>query len=145
VLLLETLLAFPDKAPLLEQVAAALRPGGRFALTVEAGSPLTPAERAAMPAADTVWPVPLPDLLAGLDRAGLQVTWTEDVTLAHRATATALADAFVADRSAISRRIGREALDELVAAHLLWSTWFGNGRVQKCAVVATKTRPSVDG
>ena len=43
VLLLETLLAFEDKRPLVAAVAAALRPGGRFALSVEEGSPLTAA------------------------------------------------------------------------------------------------------
>ena len=41
VLLLETLLAFADKEPLLRGVSAALRVGGRFALTVEEGEPLT--------------------------------------------------------------------------------------------------------
>src|SRR4051794_20419492 len=52
VLLLETMLAFADKDALVHAVAAALRPGGRFAFTLEAGPPLTAAERAAMPAAD---------------------------------------------------------------------------------------------
>ena len=45
VLLLETLLAFRDKEPLLAAVGAALRPGGRFVFTVEEGAPLTAAER----------------------------------------------------------------------------------------------------
>src|SRR3954468_5633489 len=54
-LLLETMLAFEDKDALVREVAAALRPGGRFAFTLEAGPPLTAAERAAMPDADTVW------------------------------------------------------------------------------------------
>ena len=70
VLLLETILAFPDKDPLLRAVAAALPPGGRFALTVEEGEPLTAAERQVMPDADTVHLVPLPDLLAGLTGPG---------------------------------------------------------------------------
>ena len=55
VLLLETLLAFADKEPLLRGVSAALRLGGRFALTVEEGEPLTALERERMPDADTVW------------------------------------------------------------------------------------------
>ena len=50
VLLLEAMLAFEDKEPLMRAIAAALRPGGRFAFTLEAGPPLTPAERVAMPA-----------------------------------------------------------------------------------------------
>ena len=53
VLLLEAMLAFPDKDPLLRAVAAALRPGGRFAFTLEEGPPLSADERAAMPDADT--------------------------------------------------------------------------------------------
>ena len=59
VLLLETMLAFEDKDALVREVAAALRPGGRFAFTLEEGPPLTAAERAAMPDADTVWLTPL--------------------------------------------------------------------------------------
>ena len=72
VLLLETLLAFPDKEPLLRGIASALTIGGRFAFTVEEGSPLTAAERAAMPDAETVWLVPLPELLSRLELVGLQ-------------------------------------------------------------------------
>src|SRR4051794_12948085 len=73
VLLLETLLAFEDKDALVRQIAAALGPGGRFAFTLEEGSPLTRAERAAMPDADTVWLTPLDELVATLRRAGLVV------------------------------------------------------------------------
>ena len=58
VLLLETMLAFPDKDALLHAIGAALAPGGRFAFTLEEGAPLTDAERAAMPDADTVWLMP---------------------------------------------------------------------------------------
>src|SRR5690242_2662989 len=54
VMVLETMLAFADKEPLLQAIAAALLSGGRFACTLEEGTPLTPAERARMPAADTV-------------------------------------------------------------------------------------------
>ena len=64
VLLLETMLAFEDKDALVRAIAAALRPGGRFAFTLEEGPPLTPAERAAMPDADTVWLTPLDELAA---------------------------------------------------------------------------------
>src|SRR3954447_5969447 len=45
VLLLETMLAFPDKDALVRAVRAALRPGGRFAFTLEDGEPLSAAER----------------------------------------------------------------------------------------------------
>src|SRR5207302_3718159 len=55
VLLLETMLAFPEKARLLQEISGVLVPGGRFAFTMEAGLPLTKSERASMPDADTVW------------------------------------------------------------------------------------------
>ena len=138
VLLLETMLAFADKDALLEAIAAALRPGGRFAFTLEEGAPLTSAERAAMPDADTVWLTPLDDLTAMLQRAGLAVTWTQDHSRAHRATAQALADAFAADAEAIAAQIGRRALDELLAAHRLWVEWLDAGRVRKLALVAER-------
>src|SRR3954462_13042198 len=71
VLLLETMLAFEDKDALVQAVAAVLRPSGRFAFTLEEGPPLTAAERAAMPDADTVWLTPLHEMAACLQRAGL--------------------------------------------------------------------------
>src|SRR5215208_4547992 len=79
------------------EIAAALRPGGRLAFTLEEGPPLTTAERAAMPDADTVWLIPLDEMATSLERAGLVVTWQEDHTHAHRAMAQALANAFAAD------------------------------------------------
>jgi SAM-dependent methyltransferase len=138
VLLLETLLAFADKDALVRAIAAALRPGGRFACTVEAGPPLTAAERARMPDADTVWLTPADALTASLERAGLVVTWLEDHSSAHRATAQALADAFAADAAAIAAQIGCRALDELLAAHRLWIEWLDAGRVRKLALVAQR-------
>ena len=72
VLLLETMLAFPEKETLLEGISGALRPGGRFAFTMEEGLPLTEAERERMPDADTVWLTPLEEMLACLERAGLR-------------------------------------------------------------------------
>ena len=138
VLLLETLLAFADKDTLLRGIAAALPGGGRFAFTVEEGHPLTLGEQAAMPDADTVWLVPLPELLTSLQRAGLHVCWMAECSLSHRATADALTQAFLDDRAAISERLGERAVDELVAAHRLWSAWLGSGRVRKFAVVAEK-------
>jgi SAM-dependent methyltransferase len=138
VLLLETMLAFADKGALVDAVAAALRPGGRFAFTLEEGSPLTPAERAAMPAADTVWLAPFEEMTAVLEQAGLRVAWMEDHSGAHGATAQALADAFAADASDIAAQIGRRALDDLLAAHRLWVEWLDAGRVRKLALVAER-------
>jgi SAM-dependent methyltransferase len=138
VLLLETMLAFRDKAPLLAGVAAALRPGGRFAFTVEEGRPLTAAERAAMPASDTVWPVPLPVLLALLDRHGFEVEWVADATDAHLETARALVAAFLGHRPSIVAELGTAAVDDLVRSHRLWAAWLGRGRIRKLGIVATR-------
>ena len=138
VLLLETMLAFREKDALVREIAAALRPGGRLAFTLEEGAPLTTAERAAMPDADTVWLTRLDEMAACLERAGLAVTWQEDHSRAHRATAQALAEAFAADGEDIAARIGRRALDELLAAHRLWIDWLGDGRVRKLALVAER-------
>lgn len=138
VLLLETMLAFADKAALAREIAASLQPGGRFAFTLEAGAPLTAAERAAMPDADTVWLTPLEQMTACLEQAGLVVSSQEDHSRAHRATAQALAAAFAADAEAIAAEIGPRALDDLLAAHQLWIDWLGEGRVRKFAIVAVR-------
>ena len=138
VLLLETMLAFRDKATLVEAISRALSPGGRFAFTVEEGMPLTESERARMPDADTVWLTPLDEMHALLERAGLTVRWQEDWSRAHHAVAESLTDAYAADAPAIASQIGRQALDELLAAHRLWTEWLASGRVRKIAVVAER-------
>jgi SAM-dependent methyltransferase len=138
VLLLETMLAFRDKDALVRAVAAALRPRGRFACTLEEGPRLTAGERAAMPDADTVCLVPFDDLARSLARAGLVVTWLEDHSREHRGQAQALLDAFAADAPAIAAQIGRRALDDLLAAHRLWVDWLASGRVRKLALVAER-------
>ncbi|MCL1870912.1 MAG: methyltransferase domain-containing protein [Promicromonosporaceae bacterium] len=139
VLLFETLLAFPDKEALLREVSASLPPGGRFAFTVEEGAPLTRAERSSMPRSDTVWPVPLPELLGCLERVGLRVTWQEERSHAHRAVAHALARAFADDAPHITAHLGRRALDDLVTSHRLWGEWLQAGRIRKFAFVTEKT------
>ena len=136
VLLLETMLAFEDKEALVREMAAALRPGGHLAFTLEEGGPLTTAERAAMPDADTVWLTPLDEIVTSLERTGLIITWQEDHSRAHLAMALALADAFAADAREIAAQIGRRPLDELLAAHRLWVEWLDEGRVRKLALVA---------
>jgi SAM-dependent methyltransferase len=138
VLLLETMLAFEDKDALVREIAAALGPGGRFAFTLEEGRPLTMAERAAMPDADTVWLTSLDEMAASLERAGLNITWHEDHSHSHRATAQALTEAFTADAEDIAAEIGRPALDDLLAAHRLWIEWLDTGRVRKLAVLAER-------
>jgi SAM-dependent methyltransferase len=138
VLLLETILAFADKQTLVELVARALPAGGRFAFTLEEGLPLTESERAAMPDADTVWLVPLAEMRTVLAGSGLVVRWQDDWTASHREVADALLDAFAADAVEIEARVGRRALDELLAAHRLWSDWLATGRVRKIALVAER-------
>ena len=142
VLLLETMLAFEDKETLLREISSVLRPGGRFAFTVEEGRALTAGEREAMPDSDTVWLVPLPELLAGLEGVGLQVRWMEQCSRSHGLMVDALIDAFVAERSAITAQLGRRAVDELLSAHRLWSAWMREGRVRKFALVAEKAGAS---
>ena len=141
VLLLETMLAFPEKETLLAEISRVLPTGGRFAFTLEEGLPLTEAERASMPDADTVWLTPLPEMLAGLARVGLVVRWQDDCSASHRAMADSLINAFAADADDIAAQIGRPALDDLLAAHRLWSDWLRDGRVRKIAFVAEKTAP----
>ncbi len=138
VLLLETMLAFSDKSALLREVVRVLEHGGRFAFTLEEGSPLTPGERARMPAADTVWLVEHAEITALLREVGLTVTWQEEWSASHQAIATALLQQFRTDAPAIAGRIGPQALTDLIAAHELWSDWLGCGRVRKFALVAQK-------
>jgi hypothetical protein len=115
-----------------------LRPGGRFAFTMEAGLPLTEGERARMPDADTVWLTPLEEMLSCLDRVGLVVRWQNECTRSHRAVADSLINAFAAEAGDIAPQIGHRALEELLAAHRLWSDWLREGRVRKIAFVAEK-------
>jgi SAM-dependent methyltransferase len=138
VMLLETMLAFPDQATLLSSVSSELAHGGCFAFTLEEGHPLTAAETRAMPDADTVWLTSLPDLLSMLDGAGLRIRWQEECSESHREMVDALVAAFESDRAEIVAQIGAQALDDLVAAHQLWSDWLSTGRVRKFAFVAEK-------
>jgi SAM-dependent methyltransferase len=133
VLLLETMLAFRDKEALLQEISRALPAGGRIGFTLEEGRPLTEAERAQMPAADTVWLIPLDEMHSLLERAGLAVRWEEDWSESHRDVAAALADAYAADS------IGHPALAALVVSHRLWAEWLATRRVRKFAVVAERT------
>jgi SAM-dependent methyltransferase len=138
VLLFETMLAFPEKEPLILQISHALTTGGRFAFTMEEGLPLTETERAAMPDADTVWLTPMDEMVTLLQRAGLDVRWQGDQTRSHQAVADALIKSFAADTRQIAPQIGHPALEELLSAHRLWSDWLRDGRVRKMAVVAEK-------
>lgn len=138
VVLLETLLAFRDKAALLKHVVDVLPVGGRFMFTLEEGAALTEAERSRMPDSHTVWLDPLPAMLAALPAAGLRVTSHTESTRSHQEVAQRLHDEFVADASHISNEIGVDALESLLAAHRLWIDWFARGRVRKFVFVTEK-------
>jgi hypothetical protein len=73
-----------------------------------------------------------------LERVGLRVRRQEDHSQSHLTVANALIEAFAADATAIAGQIGDEALEELLAAHRLWSDWLREGRVRKIALVAEK-------
>jgi ubiquinone/menaquinone biosynthesis C-methylase UbiE len=138
VLLLETMLAFPDKDALVGEVVRVLEPGGRFAFTVEEGRPLAQQERVQMPGANTVWPIELAELTAVLRNAGLTVIWRQEYSSSHHAIATALLRCYRADAPQIAGEIGTQATADLITAHQLWSDWLGSGRVRKFAMVAGK-------
>ena len=138
VLLLETMLAFPDKEALVGEVARVLEPGGRFAFTVEEGRPLNQQERARMPGADTVWLIELTELTGMLRKAGLTLIWQQECSSSHRAMATALLRCYRADSRQIADHIGGQATADLITAHQMWSDWLGSGRVHKFAIVAEK-------
>jgi hypothetical protein len=50
-----------------------------------------------------------------------------------------LINGFSTEAPEIAAYLGRGALDDLLAAHRLWSGWLGEGRVRKFAFVAEKT------
>lgn len=138
ILLLETLLAFRDKAALLQEIASALPVGGRFAFTVEEGAPLSDTEREAMPGSGTVWPTPLSELFSHVERAGMVVSWYGECTAAHLAGVEALLGSYIAAADEIAAASGQDTVDDLVASHRLWSTWLRGGRIRKFGVVAEK-------
>jgi SAM-dependent methyltransferase len=138
VLLLETMLAFPDKEALADEVTRVLEPGGRFAFTVEEGRRLTDQERAQMPGADTVWLIELAELTGVLREAGLTVTWRQEYSSSHQATAAALIRCYRADSLQIAAQIGTRATADLITSHRLWRDWLGSGRARKFAMVAEK-------
>ncbi|MBN9420242.1 MAG: class I SAM-dependent methyltransferase [Candidatus Eremiobacteraeota bacterium] len=137
VLLLETILAFEDKAGLLAEVAGVLQPGGRFAFTLEEGVALSAGERETMPDADTVWLTPLAEIEELLSIAGMRLVWSEDCSRSHLGVVEALLAAFSGDGE-IALQIGEQALAELLAAHRLWRDWLASGRIRKFMLLAEK-------
>lgn len=139
VLLFETLLAFPEKAPVLAEIARVLRPGGRFAGTLEDGRPLSPEERQAMPAGDTVHILSEADFRALAREAGFREVQIADHTAAHAEVARCLTAAYQADQHAIARGLGADFCRNLVRSHALWVEWLESRRVRKLAFVFERT------
>ena len=136
-LLLETMLAFPDKEALLGAISRALPAGGRFAFTLEEGLPLDRARSGRACPTPTRSGSPRSTRCARCSSGpGSSSAGRTTGAQSHRAVAEALIDAFAADATAIAAQIGRRALDELLAAHRLWSEWLETGRVRKIALVA---------
>jgi len=134
-LLLETMLGIEDKTALLREVGRLLVPGGRFALTLEAGEPLTPAERGALPGGD-VWFTPEAAFWALLTGAGFQVTWSRDLTMGHAALTWRLVEAYEGARGRIVAEMGESHWAQLVGQHRAFARWMDAGRLRKVAMVA---------
>lgn len=137
VVLLETLLAFEEKPALLREIARVLAAGGRLAITLEEGQPLTEGERQALPDSDTVWLTPLDSMREMLRDCGFSLVWTQDYSREHKEQVFKLLEAFEAEAKAIEAQVGRQALADLIGAHRLWADWLTSGRVRKFALVAS--------
>ena len=137
VFLLETMLAFPDKAALIGEVARVLEPGGRFACAVEEEQ----AAHRAGKGTDARRRYGLARRAGGIDlraaqrgagrRSGGRSTAPHITRQRRRCFAVTSAKS-----PQIARQIGKEATAELITAHQLWSDWLGSGRVRKFAMVA---------
>ena len=144
---------FPTRSRCCEEISGALATGGRFAFTLEEGLPLTEAERSehARRRHGLAHPARGDARLPGAGRAGrplaggLQPVPPCRGGCADRARSPPM-------RRTSPRRSDSRALEELLAAHRLWSDWLRDGRVRKFAFVAEKmgalpagvaTRPDV--
>lgn len=138
VLLLETFLAFEDKAALLHEVAGVLCPGGRFAFTLEEGRPLSREERARMPGGDGIWLVPEDEFLPLLRSSCFRVRQLEDCTAAHADMAGRLAMMYARHQRAIAASVGASLCDETIAADVRWAELLHTRRVRKLAIVTER-------
>ena len=62
-----------------------------------------------------------------------------ECTRTHRLVAESLLQSYGSERDAIAAEVGDDVVDELLAAHRLWSRWLSTGRIRKFAVVAERT------
>lgn len=146
VLLFETMLAIDDKAALLSEVASLLTDGGGFALTLEAGEPLSQAERREMPEGEDIHLLPEAAFLAVGRAAGLRSRLRLNLTSQHaeRAANTAEAARVASDRT--RSKLGEEGWRNLVAASECWARWLACGRAHKLGFVlerADQHRPGL--
>ncbi len=138
VLLLETMLSIEDKARLLQEVRRLLRPGSRFALTLEAGRPMSEDERRLIPSAEPIWLIPEDDFLALLQTSGFRVKRREDYTARQADLAGRLARAIDRHRRTIAADLGDQAARDLCAFHGQFATWLSAGRLRKLVMVVEK-------
>jgi hypothetical protein len=139
-MLLETMLGIANKPSFVREVRRLLRPGGCFALTLEAGEPLTPAEASALPGGAAIWFTPEANFRALLADAGLRVRWTSDLTAAHAARTRRLVATYEGARGEIVAAMGATFWSEIVAQHRAFAAWMETGRLRKVAIVAEHDR-----
>lgn len=138
VLLLETMLSIPDKADLLAAVAGILGSRSRFALTLEAGQPMSGEEVGDIFGEEPVWLIPEADFLALLAISGFSMHSLKDRTPVHAEVARRLVTALQSERSSITADIGEAAWHQALTAHATWARWLSTSRVRKLAIVAER-------
>jgi ubiquinone/menaquinone biosynthesis C-methylase UbiE len=138
VVLLETMLAVADKRALLREVWRLLPLGGHFALTLEAGAPLSSVEQRALPNDERVWFIEEADFRELLAESGFRVTWTRDLTAGHASRTRGLVHTFERGRAAICAGMGETFWRTIVAQHRAFASWLEGGRLRKVAIVAER-------
>ena len=138
VLLLETMISIEDKPRLLKEVGRLLRPGSRFAFTLEAGRPMSEDERRHIPGGEPIWLIPEDEFLALVEKSGLRIQCLEDYTARQAALAGRLATAIDRHQQTIAADLGDQMARDLHAFHEQFATWLGTGRIRKLVMVVVK-------
>jgi ubiquinone/menaquinone biosynthesis C-methylase UbiE len=137
-ILVETMLAIEDKHAVLSELRRLLKPGGRLAITLEAGEPLSPSERRRLPDGDRVWFFPEGRYRQLMAEFGFRVTWSRDLTAGHAARTRHLARAYARQRAAIVAGMGEAFWPAIVAQHRTFAAGLEQGRLRTVAVVARR-------